>query len=61
MGKNLPNIFRFGDDIVLLDEMRVCLKEFTTSLDNETSKIGLSINTKKTKLMQMEEFRIACL
>ena len=43
----------FADDIALLAENMTDLQEMTTALDNSALKVGLNINNKKTRTMQV--------
>ncbi|CAH2090098.1 unnamed protein product [Euphydryas editha] len=49
-GKYL-NHLRFADDIAILAETPKDLKEMVTTLDHESKKVGLDMNTSKTKIM----------
>ncbi|CAH2104094.1 unnamed protein product [Euphydryas editha] len=49
-GKYL-NHLRFADDIAILAETPKDLEEMVTTLDHESKKVGLDMNTSKTKIM----------
>jgi len=52
IGKTI-NILAFADDVVIMAENIQDLKELTKTLIEETKKVGLTINEKKTKFMKI--------
>ncbi|XP_052745839.1 uncharacterized protein LOC128199637 [Bicyclus anynana] len=48
---NYLNHLRFADDIVIMAESPKDLEEMITTLDQESKKVGLDMNTDKTKIM----------
>ena len=49
-GRNIDN-FRYADDITLMAESEEELKRFLMKVKEESEKIGLKLNTEKTKIM----------
>ncbi|KAG7297047.1 hypothetical protein JYU34_019980 [Plutella xylostella] len=49
-GEKLTHL-RFADDIVVISESAEYLQQMLMTLDNESSKVGLQMNTTKTKIM----------
>ena len=49
-GRNIDN-FRYADDITLMAESEEELKRFLMKVKEESEKVGLKLNTEKTKIM----------
>ena len=49
-GRNIDN-FRYADDITLTAESEEELKRFLMKVKEENEKVGLKLNTEKTKIM----------
>ena len=47
----------FADDIALLDDTWSGMQELTSSIEEEARKVGLYMNTGKTKLMKIGSFK----
>ena len=49
-GRNINN-FRYADDTTLMAESKEELKSFLMKVKEESEKVGLKLNTQKTKIM----------
>ena len=49
-GRNINNL-RYADDTTLMEESKEQLKRLLMEMKEETEKVGLQLNIKKTKIM----------
>ena len=50
VGRNINNL-RYADDTTLMEESKEQLKRLLMEMKEETEKVGLQLNIKKTKIM----------
>ena len=50
VGRNINN-FRYADDTTLMEESKEELKSLLMKVKQESEKVGLKLNTQKTKIM----------